>query len=158
MNRLTKISAVVVTCLCVGYFASIITKPNIEAWYQYIEKPFFTPPNWLFAPVWTLLYCMMGVAAGLVWDKIDNNREIIKKALIVFGVQLALNAAWSFIFFGLHNPLLGLLEIIVLLLMIYETYTQFTKINKIAGYLLIPYLIWVSYATVLTASIWWLNR
>lgn len=158
MNKITKILAVVVTCLVVGYFSGIVTRSAILDWYPTLVKPSFNPPNWIFAPVWSMLYIMMGVAAGLVWNRIDYEREIVKKALIVFAVQLALNALWSYLFFGLHNPMLAGLEIIVLWLMIYETYIQFAKINKIAGYLLLPYLAWVSFAAVLNASIWWLNR
>lgn len=158
MNKITKILALVVTCLAIGYFSGIVTKASIDSWYAPLEKPFFSPPNWIFAPVWSALYIMMAVAAGLVWDRIDSNREVVKKALIIFAVQLALNAAWSFLFFGLKNPLLALLEITILWLMIYETYSQFSKINKISGYLFLPYLAWVSFATVLNASIWWLNK
>ncbi|WP_026712740.1 TspO/MBR family protein [Flavobacterium daejeonense] len=158
MNKITKILTVVVTCLAVGYFSGIVTRSAIVDWYPTLIKPSFNPPNWVFAPVWTLLYIMMGVAAGLVWNRIDFEKEIVKKALIVFAVQLALNALWSYLFFGLHNPMLAGLEIILLWLMIYETYLQFFKINKISGYLFIPYLAWVSFAAVLNAAIWWLNR
>ncbi len=158
MNKITKILIVVVTCLAVGYFSGIVTRSAISDWYPTLVKPVFNPPNWVFAPVWTLLYIMMGVAAGLVWNRIDFEKEIVKKALIVFAVQLGLNALWSYLFFGLHNPMLAGLEIILLWLMIYETYLQFSKINKISGYLFIPYLAWVSFAAVLNASIWWLNR
>ncbi len=158
MNKITKILTVVVTCLAVGYFSGIVTRSAIVDWYPTLIKPSFNPPNWVFAPVWTLLYIMMGVAAGLVWNRIDFEKEIVKKALIVFAVQLGLNALWSYLFFGLHNPMLAGLEIILLWLMIYETYLQFSKINKISGYLFIPYLAWVSFAAVLNASIWWLNR
>jgi tryptophan-rich sensory protein len=105
-----------------------------------------------------MLYAMMGVAAGLVWDRMDFEKELVKKALVFFAIQLALNALWSYLFFGLKNPMLAGIEIIVLWLMIYETYIKFVKINKIAGYLLVPYLLWVSFASVLNASIWWLNR
>jgi tryptophan-rich sensory protein len=101
---------------------------------------------------------MIGIAAGLVWDRMESETEKVKKALIVFAIQLALNALWSYLFFGLRNPMLAGLEIILLWLMIYETYLQFSKINKIAGYLFIPYLAWVSFAMVLNGSIWWLNR
>ncbi|KQB38139.1 Benzodiazepine receptor TspO [Flavobacterium daejeonense] len=158
MNKITKILIVVVTCLAVGYFSGIVTRSAISDWYPTLVKPVFNPPNWVFAPVWTLLYIMMGVAAGLVWNRIDFEKEIVKKALIVFAIQLGLNALWSYLFFGLHNPMLAGLEIILLWLMIYETYLQFSKINKISGYLFIPYLAWVSFAAVLNASIWWLNR
>lgn len=158
MNKISKILIIVVTCLAIGYFSGIVTRSSISDWYPTLEKPSFNPPNWVFAPVWSFLYIMMGVAAGLVWDRIDNDRETVKRALVIFAVQLALNALWSYLFFGLHNPMLAGLEIIVLWLMIYETYVQFDKINKIAGYLLLLYLAWVSFAAVLNASIWWLNR
>lgn len=158
MNKITRILTVVVTCLAIGYFSGMVTRSSIATWYPTLIKPSFNPPNWIFAPVWSMLYVMMGVAAGLVWNRIESEKEVVKKALMVFSVQLALNALWSFLFFGLKNPMLAGLEIIILWLMIYETYLQFAKINKIAGYLLLPYLAWVSFATVLNASIWWLNR
>lgn len=158
MNKMTRISAVVVTCLAVGYFSGIVTRSAITTWYPTLIKPSFNPPNWVFAPVWSMLYAMMGVAAGLVWDKIDYERAAVKNALIFFAVQLGLNALWSFLFFGLKNPMLAGVEIIILWLLIFETQQKFAKINKIAGYLLIPYLLWVSFATVLNGSIWWLNR
>ena len=158
MNKITKILIVVVTCLAIGYFSGTVTRSAITDWYPTLEKPIFNPPNWVFAPVWSMLYIMMGVAAGLVWNRIDFEKELVKKALILFAIQLALNALWSYLFFGLHNPMLAGLEIIVLWLFIYETYLQFSKINKIAGYLFIPYLAWVSFAAVLNISIWWLNR
>jgi tryptophan-rich sensory protein len=157
MNKITKILTVVVTCLAIGYLSGTVTRESILSWYPSLIKPSFNPPNWVFAPVWSTLYAMMGVAAGLVWARIDYEKEIVKKALVFFAVQLALNALWSYLFFGLHNPMLAGIEIIILWLMIFETYSQFVKINKIAGYLLLPYLAWVSFAAVLNGSIWWLN-
>ena len=158
MNKILKIIVAVAICLAIGYFSGTVTRSAILDWYPTLEKPSFNPPNWIFAPVWTALYIMMGVAAGLVWNRIKYETEAVKKALVFFIIQLILNAMWSYLFFGLRNPMLAGLEIIVLWLMIYETYIQFTKINKIAGYLFIPYLAWVSFAAVLNASIWWLNR
>ncbi len=158
MSRIIKIVLIVVICLVVGYFSGIVTRSAITTWYPTLIKPSFNPPNWVFAPVWTLLYIMMGVAAGLVWNRIDFEKETVKKALQFFTIQLGLNALWSYLFFGLKNPMLAGLEIIILWLMVYETYIQFAKINKISGYLFIPYLLWVSFATVLNGSIWWLNR
>jgi translocator protein len=158
MPKVYKILIMIATCVVVGYLSSLFTREGVDTWYTTIEKPSFNPPNWVFAPVWTTLYIMMGLAAGLVWDKIEEQREVVRKGIIFFWIQLALNALWSFIFFSLHNPLLALIEIILLWLMIYETFVQFNKVNKVAGYLLIPYLLWVTFATVLTASIWWLNR
>ncbi len=158
MNKVTRILIVVVTCLAVGYFSGMITREAITTWYPTLVKPSFNPPNWVFAPIWTLLYAMMGVAAGIIWNQLETDRTIVKKALQFFAIQLALNAVWSYLFFGLKNPMLALLEIALLWLMIYETYLKFVKINKIAGYLLLPYLAWVSFASVLNASIFWLNR
>ena len=146
------------TCLAVGYFSSIVTRENIPTWYALINKPSFNPPNWVFAPVWTALYILMGYAAGRVWNRLEVDEINVKKAFLFFLIQLALNALWSFLFFGLQNPFLASIEIILLWLMIYETYKQFKNIDKIAAYLLLPYLAWVSFAAVLTFSIWYLNR
>ncbi|MCO6147183.1 TspO/MBR family protein [Flavobacterium sp. NRK1] len=153
-----KIIVVTVTCVIVGAVSGLITKQSVETWYPTLIKPSFNPPNWLFAPVWSALYIMMGIAAGLVWNRMDIQKETVKKGLLYFAIQLALNALWSFIFFGLHNPMLALIEIILLWLMIYETFVLFNKVHKIAGYLFIPYILWVTFALVLNASIWWLNR
>ena len=158
MQKILRIATVIMTCLAVGYISSIVTRENIPTWYALINKPFFTPPNWVFAPVWTLLYIMMGFAAGSVWNKIDTDEANVKKAFLFFLIQLALNALWSFLFFGLHNPFLASIEIILLWLMIFETYKQFKNIDKLAANLLLPYLVWVSYATLLTISVWYLNR
>ena len=158
MNKYVKIAIALLICLAVGYSASTVTRPSVESWYPTIVKPVFNPPNWIFMPVWTLLYIFMAIAAALVWDKIKEQTEVVKKALLFFLIQLTLNAIWSYLFFGLKNPLLALIEIILLWLMIYETYLKFIKINKISGYLLIPYLAWVAFAAVLNASIWWLNK
>ncbi|HLA57077.1 MAG TPA: TspO/MBR family protein [Flavobacterium sp.] len=158
MRKYTRIALVVVTCLAVGYFSGIATQSGVNTWFPTLKKPVFNPPGWIFAPVWTTLYIMMGVAAGLVWSRIEIEKDAVRKALVFFGTQLALNMLWSFLFFGLGNPLLALVEIVLLLLMIYETYLKFRKIDKISGYLFIPYLLWVGFATVLNASIWWLNK
>jgi len=158
MSKLYKILVMVVTCLVVGYLSSNVTQTSVNTWYPTLNKPFFTPPNWAFPVAWTTLYIFMGVAAGLVWSRIEYEADVVRKGLTYFAIQLALNALWSYLFFGLKNPLLALAEIVLLWLMIYETYIQFKKVDKIAGYLFIPYLIWVTYATALNASIWWLNK
>jgi tryptophan-rich sensory protein len=157
MQKVLRIALVVMTCLVIGYLSGMVTRESITTWYPTLIKPVFNPPNWIFAPVWTSLYIMMGVAGGLVWNKLDGNETLVKKAFLFFIIQLALNAIWSLIFFKLHNLLLASIEVVLLLLMIFETYTQFKKIDKIAGLLLIPYLAWVSFATILTISIWYLN-
>jgi len=158
MNKFQKILIFVATCVGVGYLSGVVTQSSVQTWFPTLVKPSFNPPAWVFAPVWSFLYIIMGVAAGLVWSRIDFEREAVRKALLFFAIQLALNAGWSLLFFGLKNPLLALIEIIILWLMIYETFLKFIKIDKIAGYLFIPYILWVSFATVLNASIWWLNR
>jgi tryptophan-rich sensory protein len=158
MSKINKILVMIVTCVALGYFSGLVTREGVETWYPTLQKPTFNPPNAIFGPVWTVLYVMMGIAAGLVWDKIEVQKEIVKKGLMFFAIQLALNLLWSYLFFGLHNPLLALIEIALLWLMIYETFTKFIKVDKIAGYLLIPYLLWVTFAAVLNGSIWWMNR
>jgi benzodiazapine receptor len=158
MQKILRIAVVLMTCLVVGYLSGMVTKDSIATWYPTLVKPSFNPPNWIFAPVWTILYIMMGVAGGMVWNRIEQDAENVKKAFTFFIIQLGLNAIWSLLFFNLHNPLLSLIEIVLLWLMIFETYTQFKKIDKVAGMLLVPYLAWVSFALLLNGSIWWLNR
>ena len=157
MSKSLRIVYIVVICLAVGYLSSLITQSSITTWYPTIKKPFFNPPNWVFAPVWTILYIMMGIAAGLVWDKLEENKELVKKGLFLFTIQLLLNLLWTYLFFGLQNILLALLEIVLLLLIIYETYLVFKKIDNTAGKLFIPYIAWVVFATILTISIYFLN-
>jgi tryptophan-rich sensory protein len=157
MNKIVRIALVVSTCLLVGFLSSKVTQQSISTWYPTLVKPVFNPPNWVFAPVWTLLFIMMGVAGGLVWNHLEENPEPVKKAFQLFIIQLGLNALWSYLFFGLQNPLLALIEIVLLWLMIFETFNQFKKINSTAAKLLIPYLAWVSFASLLNFSIWWLN-
>jgi len=158
MNKFVKIIIAVLICLAVGYISSLVTQSSIDTWYPTIQKPSFNPPNWVFAPVWTLLFILMGISAGLVWDKIDSDRELVKRGMFFFTVQLALNALWSYLFFGLNNILLASIEIVLLLLLIYETHLIFKKVDKKASYMLIPYMLWVGFATVLTISIYFLNK
>ena len=158
MNKLAKIFIVVIICVAVGYFSGIVTRASIETWYPTLIKPSFNPPNWIFAPVWTLLYMMMGVAGGLIWSKSDINKNLVKTALWLFAIQLILNALWSYLFFGLHSPMLAGMENVLLWVMIFATYKQFAKIDNTAAYLMLPYLTWVSFAMILNANIWWLNR
>lgn len=158
MQKALRISLVVMTCLVIGYLSGMMTRESITTWYPTLVKPIFNPSNWVFAPVWTILYIMMGVAGGIVWSKMESDEVNVRKAFKFFIIQLGLNALWSFIFFYLHNPFLALIEVVLLLLMIFETYAQFKKIDKIAGYLFIPYLAWVGFATILNFSIWYLNK
>lgn len=156
MKSALKITIAVIVCLAIGGLSGFATTDAISGWYATINKPSFNPPNWIFGPVWTLLYIMMGIAAGLVW-KAGWERQDVKTALGIFTVQLLLNGLWSLIFFAWESPMWALVEILVLLAFIILTIIRFKPINATAAYLLIPYLLWVSFATVLNASIWWLN-
>jgi len=138
-----------------GAIGSVFTAPSIQTWYAYLEKPFFSPPNWLFAPAWITLYTLMGIAAFFVWQK---RGEIgAKSALWLYLVQLVFNALWSVIFFGLKNPALAFFEILILWVLILTVTLKFYKIRKAAGILFIPYILWVTFATILNFAIWQLN-
>ena len=138
-----------------GAIGSVFTAPNIQAWYAYLEKPFFSPPNWLFAPAWITLYTLMGIAAFLVWQK--RQEPGAKLALWLYGIHLVLNSLWSVIFFGLHNLSLAFFEILVLWVLILIITFRFYKIRRVAGILFIPYILWVSFASVLNFAVWQLN-
>ncbi len=127
------------------------------SWYNTLNKPFFNPPSWVFAPAWTILYILMAISFYLVWRKGLKIKKV-REATAVFFVQLALNLIWSPIFFGAHNILLALVVIILMLFYIVKTIRLFLKIDKTAAYLLYPYLAWVSFATILNFSVWLLNR
>ena len=158
MKKYLRISYCVIICLTVGFFSGKITQSSITTWYPTLIKPMYNPPNWVFAPVWTLLYILMGIAAGLIWDEIENKQKEVKIALQYFVFQLGLNALWSYLFFSLHNLLLASIEIILLLLVIIECYKLFKPINATAAKLFIPYIVWVSFATLLTLSVFYLNN
>jgi len=153
---IVKLVVSIVACQGAGVIGSLATTPNIPNWYAAIEKPAFTPPSWLFAPAWITLYILMAIAAFLVWRK-GFAHEGVKYALIVFLVQLVLNALWSVVFFGLQSPLYGMVVILVLWIAILLTIIKFFKLSTAAGALLLPYILWVSFASVLNISIWVLN-
>ena len=151
-----KLIAAVLLCLVVGSMGSLVTTTGSGSWYESLEKPAFTPPNWVFGPVWTTLFILMGIALYLVWQSGTERRDV-QIALAVFGIQFALNVLWSFLFFGMQSPLLGLVEIVLLWIMIAVTIVLFYQIRKIAGYLLVPYIVWVTIATALNYSVYILN-
>jgi benzodiazapine receptor len=153
-RKIIVIVAAAAICLLLGSASGLFTIGEIKGWYQTIEKPSWNPPNWLFGPVWSTLYILMGVAFGLV---ITQKGQIKRNVVWVFIIQFILNLLWSFIFFKMHNFSLALLEIVVLWIFIFICVVQFYRLNKIAGLLMIPYLVWVSFATILTTSIWTLN-
>jgi translocator protein len=155
-TKTVKLIASILIPQLAGLLGSLFTVSSVRTWYPTLNKPVFTPPSWLFAPVWTLLFLLMGIALYLVWQK-GLEAPGVKKALIFFSAQLILNTLWSVLFFGFKSPLLGLLDIIPLVILIILTIISFKKINPTAGYLLIPYLLWTSFATILNLSLLILN-
>lgn len=156
MNKLLKFIISILISEGVGFISTPFTISAIPTWYATLNKPFFSPPNWIFAPVWTALYFLMGMAAYLIWEKGFKNKKV-KEALKFFLIQLALNFVWSLFFFGLHAPLLAFIEIVILWLAILATIKKFHPLSPSAAYLLIPYLLWVSFATILNCAIVVLN-
>ncbi len=140
--------------LVIGALGSLITINEISTWYSSLIKPEFNPPNWLFGPVWTTLYLLMGVAFFLAWRQPGDHRM----AFVSFGTQLVLNLAWSYIFFGAHLLLWAFVEILILLAAIVWMMMTFARSSALSAWLLLPYLMWVLFATILTASIYYLNN
>lgn len=143
--------------LVIGFVASLVTRPQIAGWYGTLNKPSFNPPPWLFAPVWTAIYIMIATAAYLVW-KHRSRKPTYIIARSVYFIQLILNFSWSIVFFGLHQVLAALIVIILMWVSILLNIYWFGKFSKVAGRLLWPYLLWVSFAALLNASIYLLNR
>lgn len=157
MNNFLKLIAAVLVSEASGAIGALFTTPAIRAgWYAALNKPELSPPNWLFGPVWTTLYALMGIAAFLVWQKGWERRDV-RTALGIFIGQLVLNTLWSIIFFGLRSPAGALTEIVLLWLAILTTIIAFKRISKPAAWLLLPYLAWVSFAAYLNLRIWMLN-
>lgn len=152
-----QVLVAVAVCEGVGLLAAWATQTSVTTWYPTLTKPGFTPPDWLFAPVWTILYAVMGVAAVLVWRAHEADRAAVRGGLALFGLQLLLNGGWSVAFFWARSPAWGLLVIGVLWATLAGTTAQFYRIRRAAGLLLVPYLLWVSYAAALNGAIWLLN-
>ncbi len=162
VNNFFKLIIAIVVSELAGVIGSVFTISAIPTWYAELVKPALNPPAWVFGPAWTTLYALMGIAAFLIWSSYAKASEgqakrKIKLALGVFGIQLFLNAIWSIIFFGLHSPGWALVDIVLLWLAIVWTMVVFYKISRPAAYLLVPYLLWVSFASYLNYSIWMLN-
>jgi tryptophan-rich sensory protein len=157
MRRLKIVNLIVCIAipLIVGGIAGVATSSNITTWYVHLNKPAFNPPNSIFGPVWTVLYLLMGISLYLIWRAPKTNART--KALRIFGIQLALNFAWSFLFFYFHLTFFAFVEIILIWIAIALMIYTFRRVNKAAAYLQIPYLLWVSFASVLNAAIWMLN-
>lgn len=140
----------------VGVLSGFATQSSVDTWYAGLNKPFFNPPNWVFAPVWTVLYILMGVAAGIVWAR-GFYHKWVKTALYFFGFQLLYNATWSMVFFGLQRPLAAFVILLILLALIILTIRQFRIVSRTAANLMLPYLLWVLFAGVLNFEIVRLN-
>ena len=142
--------------LAVGAVSGFFTTASVNGWYAGVIKPSFNPPNWLFAPVWTSLYILMGIACFLIWNSQSETKQK-QVALRYYGIQLGLNFLWSFIFFYAQQPGWAFIEIILMWIMILLTILSFRKISTVAAWLLVPYICWVSFASVLNFAIWYLN-
>ncbi len=152
LMNIIKFLGCLVACFGAAYIGSTATMPSIPTWYAALNKPVFNPPNWIFGPVWSLLYLLMAISLYLV---LGNGFSL---AVVIFIVQLLLNIAWSIAFFGYHSPLTAFIIIIALWLAILLTIIKFYKISHLAGWLLIPYLLWVSFASILNLAVVILNR
>lgn len=155
MKKIITLILCIVITLSIGAIGGIATSSGMDGWYQTLNKPFFNPPSFLFGPVWTLLYILMGISFYLIL--MAPKSDLRKKAIVIFIVQLTLNFAWSFLFFKFHLLGVAFAEIILIWLSIIFMIVVFKKIDRTAAYLQISYLLWVSFASVLNGAIWWLN-
>lgn len=153
-RNLLRLIASLALPLAVGAIGGLVTGGSVRDWYPTLAKPGFNPPDWVFGPVWTALYVLMGFAAWRVWIKRGTLKDT---AFALYGLQLALNLLWSILFFGLHAPGIALIDLVLLLAAILATYRAFRRSDAIAAACLVPYIAWVSFAGVLNAGIWWLN-
>jgi tryptophan-rich sensory protein len=156
MLKTIKLIISIFICQLAGFIGSFFTRVSVDTWYKNLTKPFFNPPNWVFSPVWITLYFLMGVSFFLIWTK-DLYMSKKKKALSIFLIQLIFNTIWSMVFFGLKNIYLSVVVIIALWFLILFTILEFYKISKVSAFLLVPYILWVSFAGILNASILLLN-
>jgi len=156
VQNLSALVAFVVLCELAGVIGSIFTISSIPTWYAVLRKPWFTPPNWLFGPIWLTLYFLMGISLYLVFES-KRNKAKEKPALWAFGIQLFLNVLWSVLFFGMHYMFYGFIEIVLLWISIAVTIILFFKVSKVAAYLLLPYILWVTIAALLNYYVFILN-
>lgn len=156
MSNILKLILSIVICQLAGFIGAIFTMDSIPTWYAALNKPSFNPPNNVFGPVWTILYVMMGISMFLIWKEGLKNKDV-KNAFIFFIIQLILNASWSVVFFGGHSVLGGLIVIVLLWLAVLYCIISFRKISRVASILLIPYLLWITFATLLNYYILILN-
>lgn len=154
-TRWIGLAFLLIVCVGAGGLGAVATTPQIEGWYRTLAKPAWTPPDWIFGPVWTTLYILMAIAAWLVWKPAGLKSAGLPLSL--FAVQLILNIAWSWIFFGSRQPGWAFAEVVLLWIAILATVVVFFRCSQVAGWLLVPYLAWVSFAAVLNSAIWRMN-
>jgi len=155
-KKVLKFIISIIICQSAGIFGSLFTFEAVPDWYITLEKPFFAPPTWIFGPVWIILYFLMGVSLYIVWkDELKSKTRNV--FFVVFGIQLILNALWSFLFFGLKSPLLALVDILILDVLVVVTTFYAKRVSKYAAMLLIPYMVWIIIASVLNYAIMVLN-
>ena len=161
MNNTFGLIIAIVLSELAGVIGSVFTAPSIDGWYSTLIKSEFNPPAWVFGPVWTTLFAMMGISVFLIWafyaEASEDKKQRIRFALVLFGIQLVLNILWSIIFFGLRSPVGAFVEIIFLWFVILATIITFSKISKLAAWLLVPYILWVTFAAYLNYYIWVIN-
>lgn len=155
-GNLLKFMISILICLAVGFIGSFFTSYSVSTWYATLNKPSFTPPNSVFMPVWTSLYLLLGISLFLVWRQ-GTDHKIVRTAISLFFIQLLFNLLWSMLFFGLRSPLAGFLDIALLWVFILLTILAFYSVSKTAALLLLPYFLWVCFASILNFSIWKLN-
>lgn len=156
LSSTLKLVIAILVCEVIGFTSGLIGSAAMNTWFDNLQKPSWNPPSFLFAPVWTTLYALMGIAFWLIW-KNETPEANKRSAYAAFALQLFLNFCWSIIFFRFQSPFFALIEILLLLSMILLTIFQFSKISKTAAWLLVPYVLWVSFASVLNYTIWSLN-
>jgi benzodiazapine receptor len=157
VRRIVSLAISVAIPLVIGGIGGVVTANTVGDWYPTLNLPSWNPPTWLFGPVWTILYVLMGVAAWRIW-RLGPADAAVRGALIAFGLQLLFNLCWSLLFFGAQRIDLALLEIVVLLCLVLITTLRFAALDRWAGWLLAPYLAWTTFAAILNGAIWWLNR
>lgn len=157
VRRVAPFVVGIAICQTAGLIGSIFTRAGQREWFPSLDKPDFNPPAWVFGPVWTLLYAMMGIAAGIVWREGRETRDG-RLGLQLFGLQLGLNTLWSALFFGARSPFTALIDIVALWIAIVATIVVFARTSRVAAVLMLPYLAWTTFATVLNATIWQINR
>jgi tryptophan-rich sensory protein len=159
--RWPRLIGAILACQAAGGVGAIATSDGVKSWYPRLRKPDFTPPSGVFGPVWTTLYLLMGIAEYVMATRAERDRvdsALVAQAHSLFAAQLVLNAGWSFLFFKLRRPFTALIELLLLWVAIILTILAFARISRLAALLLVPYLLWTTFAAALNGSIWWLNR